>query len=638
MCGIAGIVKRDPEAPVDPAVIGRMCDAIVHRGPDDSDVWFGRGVGLGHRRLSIIDLSPAGRQPMCNEDGSVWVVFNGEIYNFAELREELVAKGHTFRSRSDTETIVHMYEEEGERCIERLHGMFAIAIWDERRRKLVLARDRVGKKPLKYAEIDGGIVFASELKAILATGLVSAEVEPADIDAYFTFLYVPSPGTGLRGIKKLPPGHRLVWEDGRTRIERYWTLDYRAKRELPLAEWLAALRATVREAVVRRMISDVPLGAFLSGGVDSSIVVACMAEASSRPIETFSIGFEHEDYNELPYARQVAERYGTSHHEFMVRAEDVSLLPQLARLYEEPYADSSALPSYFLARETRQFVTVALSGDGGDEGFVGYDRYERIHRMRSRLAVAQLPGVRPLLGAAAALSRFLPPGLARDVEGLYGVTDPDLGASYTWMIRVFSDPEKRWLYAEPMRRFLAESQSRRISAWMDKPEAGREVLDRVCFAEVMTYLPEDVLVKMDLACMAHGLEARAPLLDHHVLELAASAPAELRFRGGTLKWLLKEAFREKLPAGFLDRPKRGFGIPIQHWFRGPLVPLTREVLLAPDARVARYMRPEALREAVEQHVAGKISRGYQLWSLLMLEFWHREVVEAKAPAALPAPR
>ena len=635
MCGIAGLVHLDPSATVDPVVLGRMCDAIVHRGPDDSGLWTGRGAGLGHRRLSIIDLSPAGRQPMCNEDGSVWVVFNGEIYNFQGLRRELARRGHGFRSHTDTETIVHLYEEEGERCIERLHGMFALAIWDERRRKLVLARDRVGKKPLKYAELaGGGLAFASELKALLAAGLVEPEVELADLDAYFTFGYVPSPGTGLRGIRKLPPGHRLVWEDGRTRVEPYWSLDYRQKRELPLGDWLPAVRDTIREAVVCRMVADVPLGAFLSGGIDSSIVVACMAQASERPIETFSIGFEHEEYNELPYARQVAERYGTSHHEFHVRADDASLLPALARLYEEPYADSSALPSYFLARETRRFVTVALSGDGGDEGFVGYDRYARIHRLRANLRFAGLPGVRPLLGAAASLGRFLPPGLARNLDGLYGVTDPDLGAAYTWMIRQFSDPEKRWIYGEPMRRFLAGSQSRRIGAWMDDPRAGEDLIDRVCFTDVMSYLPEHVLVKMDLACMAHSLEARAPLLDHRVLELAASAPASLRFRGGRLKWLLKEAFRAELPEGLLDRPKRGFGIPIQHWFRGPLAPMARELLLSRDARVARYLRPEALRDAVEQHVAGRISRGYQLWSLLMLELWHREVLEAKSAAPL----
>jgi asparagine synthase (glutamine-hydrolysing) len=630
VCGIAGIVHRDPEAPVDESELLRMCDAIVHRGPDDSGTWLGRGVGLGHRRLSIIDLSPAGRNPMANEDGSVQVTYNGEIYNFRELRRELEAKGHVFRSRTDTETIVHLYEEEGERCVERLHGMFAFALWDARRRRLLLARDRVGKKPLKYAELAGGdLVFASELKALLAGGRVARDVEPADLDAYLSFGYVPSPGTGFRAIRKLPPGHRLVWEDGRTRVEPFWSLDYRRKRELPLEEWLPLLRETIREAVVCRMVSDVPLGAFLSGGIDSSIVVACMAEASERPIETFSIGFEHESYNELPYARKVSERYGTSHHEFVVRADDASLLPRLARLYEEPYADSSALPTWFLARETRRFVTVALSGDGGDEGFVGYDRYERMHRLRARLRLAALPGVRPLLGAAAALGPLLPPGLARNLDGLHGVTDPDLGAAYLWMIRQFSDPEKRWLYAEPMRGFLAESQSRRVSAWMTDPRAGSDLIDRVCFTDVASYLPEHVLAKVDLACMAHSLEARAPLLDHRVLELAASAPASLRFRGGELKWLLKEAFRDKFPPGLLDRPKRGFGIPIQDWFRGPLAPLARELLLAPEARLARYLRPEALREALEQHGAGRISRGYQLWSLLMLELWQREVVEAK---------
>ena len=337
--------------------------------PDDSGSWVGGGIGLAHRRLSIIDLSPAGRQPLTNEDRSIFTIFNGEIYNFRELRAQLVAKGHRFRSQTDSEVIVHLYEEEGERCVERLHGMFAFAVWDDRRRRLMLARDRVGKKPLKYALIDDGIVFASELKAILASGTVEPDVDHRAVHQYLSMGYVPAPRTGLRGIVKLPPAHTLVWEPHRTVGRRYWSLNFRNKKAQDHNQWMEDIRSTVRAAVRRRLVSDVPLGAFLSGGVDSSIVVACMSEATDRPVETFSIGFEHEQFNELPFARLVAKRYATNHHEFVVGADDTELLPELARIYEEPYSDPSALPSYFLARETRRHVTVALNGDGGDEGF-----------------------------------------------------------------------------------------------------------------------------------------------------------------------------------------------------------------------------------------------------------------------------
>ena len=632
MCGIAGIVRADPSAKVDPLRLEAMCDAIRHRGPDDAGVWTGAGVGLGHRRLSVIDLSPAGHQPMTNEDGSVWIVFNGEIYNFKDLRNELVAKGHRFRSRTDTEVIVHLYEEEGTDCLQRLDGMFAFAIWDGKRRRLLLARDRVGKKPLKYAETSAGLVFASEVKALLASGLVSNEVDMGSIHDYLTFGYVPSPATGFASIRKLPPGHFMLWEDGRSRTERYWCLDYRAKRTLPREAWPDEVRSAVQSAVERRLISDVPLGAFLSGGVDSSIVVACMAKSSSRPVETFSIGFEHQSYNELPYARQVAERWGTSHHEFVVRADEVSRLPTLARLYEEPYADSSALPSYILAQETRRHVTVALNGDGGDEGFGGYERYGQFLRWRGRLRAL---GALSLLVSRLADASWLSPRLRRRFDVVAGLADPDPGAAYTWLVRSFTEREKQDFYREGLWPEPPPPSSGRLSRWLDDPRAGDALIDRICFADVMAYLPEDLCVKMDLATMAHSLEARSPLLDHHVLELAASAPPETRVPGGRLKGLLKQAFRDDLPAGLADRPKSGFSLPIHEWFRGPWADFARDLLLAPDARVGAYFRRDMLDRAVREHVTGTISRGYQLWSLVMLELWHREVVESATLSGPP---
>ena len=629
MCGIAGIVHPDAERRVEPKLVERMCDAIRHRGPDDAGVWTGPGAGLGHRRLSIIDLSPAGHQPMCNEDGSLWIVFNGEIYNFAELREPLVRAGHGFRSRSDTEVILHLYEERGDDCVRALQGMFAFALWDAKRRRLLLARDRLGKKPLKYAELgDGSLLFASELKALLATGLVERGVDLAQIHHYLSFGAVPGAETGLVAIRKLLPGHLAVWEQGRLRTERYWSLDFRRKRQADAESWRREVRDTVRRAVSRRLISDVPLGAFLSGGIDSSIVVACMAESSSRPVETFSIGFEEDDHNELPYARLVAQRYRTSHHEFIVRADDVSLLPVLARHYEEPYADSSALPSYYLARETRRHVTVALNGDGGDEGFAGYTRYAQLPRWRRQFAALRWSGVGAAARALAGAS-WLTPRFARALDAAHGATDPDPGIAYAWITRLFTEREKAALYREELRGELAQPSARLVSRWMSDPRAGEALLDRMQFADVMSYLPDDLLVKMDLATMAHGLEARSPLLDPEVLELAASAPPEVRCPDGRLKGLLIDAFRDALPPELWSRPKQGFALPIQAWFRGSWAEVARDVLLARDARVHAYFRPAQLRRAIDEHVAGRISRGYQLWALLTLELWHREVVDAR---------
>jgi len=631
MCGIAGIVRRDPEARIDPGLLRTMAGAVRHRGPDDEGIWTGAGAGLAHRRLSIIDLSPAGHQPMPNEDETVWLVFNGEIYNFEELRKGLERSGHAFRSHTDSEVIVHLYEEEGERCVERLDGMFALAIWDAHRRRLVLARDRLGKKPLKYAELPDGLAFASELKAILAADLVERTLDGRQIDEYLTFGYVPSPGTGFAHIRKLPPAHRLVWEPTGTRIERWWSLDYREKLALPAAEWQERVQDVVRGAVRRRMIADVPLGAFLSGGIDSSIVVACMAEASGRPVETFSIGFEHEVYNELPYARRLAERYATSHHEFFVRADDVSLLPALARLYEEPYGDSSALPSWFLARETRAHVTVALNGDGGDEGFAGYRRYTQFPERRRRLAALRVPPLRRLIDGAARLPG-LPPRWARSLEAAAGVSAPRVADAYVWALRSLSEREKRRLYRPAARRPSGEAASL-LARWIDDARAGEALIDRLCFADEMSYLPDDLLVKMDLATMAHGLEARSPLLDHHLLELAASMPDSVRMPGGRAKGLLKEAFRSALPEAHLERPKSGFAIPVQEWFRGPWAGFAREHLLARDARIGRWLEPTRVARLLEDHVAGRALYGYQLWTLLMLELWQREVVESPAGAS-----
>jgi asparagine synthase (glutamine-hydrolysing) len=588
---------------------------------------------LGHQRLSVIDLSPAGRQPMSNEDGSVWTVYNGEIYNFRELRRELIGRGHEFRSKTDTEVLVHLYEDEGDRCIERLEGMFAFAIWDSRRRRLLLARDRLGKKPLKYAVLGDGIVFASELKAILESGLVSPEVDPEAIHLFLSLAYVPSPLTGFARIRKLPPAHKLIWEDGSTRLERYWSLDFSRKEARSEAEWKDEIRTTVRKAVRRRLVSDVPLGAFLSGGVDSTIVVALMAEALERPVETFSIGFDYEAYNELPYARRVAEEYRTSHHEFVVRAEAARLLPDLAALYEEPYADPSALPSWFLARETRRFVKVALNGDGGDEGFAGYPRYARLEDWTTKLEWARRTGLHALARRSAPRESGIPSSWVRKIDKVGHVTHPELGVRYGWMTRLFSDREKSALYGDELRPLLAEPASAVFLELMRRPESGSSSMDRMLYADTMLYLPDDLLVKTDLASMAHGLEARSPLLDHELLELAASVPAELKHRPGSTKWLLREAFRSEIPHELLDRRKMGFEIPLDDWFRGPLSELIHDLLLSDSSRVRQFLRREPLQRLADQHESGKVAHGHRLWALLMLELWQRSVVE-QVPAGV----
>jgi asparagine synthase (glutamine-hydrolysing) len=631
MCGIAGIARRDPDARIDPEILTRMSRAIRHRGPDDEGRWFGAGVALAHRRLSIIDLSPAGHQPMCNEDETVWLVFNGEIYNFQELRDELATRGHRFRSQTDSEVILHLYEELGERCVERLEGMFAFGLWDVRERRLLLARDRLGKKPLKYVELADGIAFSSELKSLLAAGLTDREPDDADVDRFLAFGYVPAPGTGFARIAKLPAAHRLVWDARGTRVERWWSLDYRAKRTMSAADWRAEVRSTVRGAVVRRLVSDVPVGAFLSGGIDSTIVVACMAEASSRPIETFSIGFELQQFNELPFARRTAEKFATNHHEFVVRADDASLLPTLARLYEEPYADSSALPSWLLARETRRHVTVALNGDGGDEGFVGYERYRTFVEVRRKLAPLRSSALRAALRSGARWAA-LPPRVRRYLEVAAGLASPSVGDAYFWSVRSLTPSERRALYGPRMRALAERARVDTLAAWADDPKAGEDVLDRISCVDAMTYLPDDLLVKMDLATMAHALEARSPLLDHRVLELAAAIPAEIRAPRADLKRLLKDAFADVFPPGHLERPKSGFAIPLQDWFRGPWRELVHDTLLARDARVLRWFERAPLEQLVRNHESREIDLGFQLWTLLMLELWMREVVEAPLDA------
>jgi asparagine synthase (glutamine-hydrolysing) len=602
-----------------------MCEQQSHRGPDSRGVFANDGVCLGIQRLRVIDLK-TGDQPVFNEDRSVAVVFNGEIYNFRELRRELERKGHSFSTHSDTEVIAHLYEEDGLDLVSRLSGMFAFALWDARERRLVLARDRVGKKPLFYSEHNGALSFASELAALVLDTDIPREVDAAAIDCYLAYGYIQAPRSIWRAVKKLPPAHTLVWQGGETRIERYWRLDYAKKVEAPLPELEAELRQHISAAVRRRMIADVPLGALLSGGVDSSIVVAEMAAASSMPVKTFSIGFRQQEYNELPLARRTAERFGTDHEEFTVEPEAIEIVPKLVRHYGEPFADSSAIPGFQLAELTRREVTVALNGDGGDESFAGYLRHVAT-ALSAPLDV--LPaGLRQAGSAVGQL--LLRPREARSATAyarrfLASIGD-DGPTRYGRQFGVFSPAERDELLCEPVSPSVrAETEGVLADPWRAASVSNR--LDTVLATDVNTYLPGDLLVKMDIASMAHSLEVRSPLLDSEVMQFAASLPAKHKARFASKKWILRRAYRGQVPDEVLNGKKRGFGVPLGAWFRGELRDFSRDLLLDPVTLQRGLVRAGPVRTLLDEHERGSADRSMQIWALLMLELWHREFID-----------
>lgn len=627
MCGIAGIVRAD-SAPIDRPLLERMNEAIRHRGPDEDGFYFGDGAGLAMRRLAIIDLK-TGQQPIHNRDRTKWLIFNGEIYNYRELREQLEKLGHVFYTNSDTEAVIAAYDQYGTDCPKHLRGMFAFAIWDEREQSLFLARDRVGKKPLLYAQTaGGGLVFASEFMPLLLHPEISRDIDYEALHYYLTFMCVPAPLTAYRQIRKLEPGHTLRWRKGEIELERYWLPDFSHKLDITEQEAGERLIEILRDAVRCRLMSEVPLGAFLSGGIDSSTVVALMSEVSSTPVKTFSIGFEEQDFSELHHARRVAEHVGAEHHEFIVRPDALEVLPTLVEHYGEPYADSSAIPTYYVARETRRHVTVALNGDGGDESFAGYDRYaamllaQRYHRLPSVLrgslverAVGLLPGSDGRRTLAARTKRFIRAASLPKVE------------RYMNWISVFDTNGQHELYSDQFARETeAEHAARFIEPWFVNAN-GAGLLDATLLADTMTYLPNDLLVKVDIATMAVSLEARSPFLDHHVIEFAASLPQHFKLRGLTKKYLLKRVLRQLLPSENLDRRKMGFGVPIGHWFRGSLQGFVREALLSEKALNRGLFRPEAVQRLVEQHVSGAQNHEHRLWTLLMLELWFQRFID-----------
>jgi len=624
MCGICGIIDYNHNSAVAKNTLENMCRAMLHRGPDDGGVYTDASnpsVGLGHRRLSIIDLSLAGHQPMLNEDGTIVLVFNGEIYNYRELRPSLEKKGHKFRSNTDSEVLIHLYEEYGIDCVRHLLGMFAFAIWDKNKKHLFLARDRLGKKPLIYSFKNGKFVFASEFRPLLESGAIKKDINKEALHEYLSLGYIPAPLTIYKDVFKLLPAHTMILKDGEISLKQYWELDYGRKLVISEEDAQKELLRVLTEAVKIRLHSDVPLGAFLSGGIDSSTVVALMSKLSHKSVETFSIGFEESLYNELPYARALAQRYNTSHHEFVIRPNALEILPKLVEHYGEPYGDSSSLATYYVAEATRKHVVVALSGDGGDEAFAGYERHRAAIFAESyrKIPLALRRLIRFLTGIVAAEND--PKNTIRRLRRFLCGAELNFAERYAYWMSIFSEEEKSKIFC------LSNSYpSLRIQNVLNEhPEYG--LLDKLLRTDTLTTLADDFLVKVDIASMANSLELRSPFLDHRVFEFAASLPENYKLRGNVYKYILKKAIKDLVPAKNVYRKKMGFAIPLSRWFRAEMKDYLKGNLLSTKCLNRGYFHPDRIKDLVEGHISGKAENGFKLWSLLMLELWHQRFMD-----------
>jgi asparagine synthase (glutamine-hydrolysing) len=620
MCGICGIFEYERKSDISREIVHQMNQTMIHRGPDDGGVFVGPGIGLGHRRLSIIDLA-GGHQPMSNEDGTVWVLLNGEIYNYPELRADLLNRGHKFATKSDTEAIVHLYEDVAEGCFAKLRGMFSIAVWDSRNRKLVLARDRVGKKPLFYAADPRRVLFGSELKALLASDSVPREMDDQALSDYFSFGYIPAPKTIYRSVRKVMPGHYLVASAAGVRETCYWDLSFAKVEQRSEAEWGERLRHELCEATRVRLMSEVPLGAFLSGGIDSSSVVAMMSHLMKRAVTTCSIGFREEKYNEAPYAREVAQLFATEHHEETVEPNAIEVVDKLAWHYDEPFADSSAIPTYYVSKIARRHVTVALGGDGGDESFAGYRRY-KLDYYENRLRNI-VPG--PLRrGVFGPLGRWYPamawaPRVFRAKATFESLSRSPI-EGYFNSISYFRPSDKARLFTSAFRKRLGNYDSLDLFRhYYDRADTD-DLLSRIQYVDIKTYLTDDILTKVDRASMAVSLEVRAPLLDHKVLECAAAIPSSLKLHNGTGKYILKKSLESMLPHNILYRAKQGFAIPLDVWFRRELKDMAHRIIIDTDDGI---LDPSFLRKIWDQHQRGLYDRSALLWSTLMFRKWHQ---------------
>ena len=621
MCGIAGLLYFNDQRRVDGNTLKRMCDAIVHRGPDDEGFHLDGHVGLGMRRLQVIDLK-TGHQPISNEDDRIWIVFNGEVYNFPDLRQDLEAKGHTFSTHTDTETIIHAYEEYGDDCVQHLNGMFAFAIWDSRHSRLFLARDRLGVKPLYYYLDSTLLAFGSEMKALLQCQEVPRKLNFEALDAFLTFEYIPAPLSILEGIHKLPPGHVLIVQNGKTSVKQYWDVPYGVstshQTEQEIEEELYALLA---DSTKLRLISDVPLGAFLSGGVDSSTIVQIMATMMGQPVKTFSIGFDDASYNELAYARKVSKQFNTDHHELTIQPEIVTLVEHFCQYLDEPLGDVSVFPTYLVSQLARQHVTVVLSGDGGDELFAGYDwyvaskldaTYQKLPSFVKKLLSRFLHSVRPTSQKKGLINK-----IKRFVEG--ATLDPSL-QHFRWNMYL-TDFSKHHLYSPDM--FKALEGKKVDDRFVQHLEKYREAdpLWSQEYADIKTFLVDDVLVKVDRMSMAHSLEARTPFLDYRVVEFAARVPSPQKMRGLETKWLLKRCMEKKLPHDILYRKKEGFSIPMKNWLKQELRPLMEDTLSKDRIKKDGLFNEEYVETLKSDHLSGRVNNAHQLWSLMVFSFW-----------------
>ncbi|MFZ3065553.1 MAG: asparagine synthase (glutamine-hydrolyzing) [Nitrospirota bacterium] len=624
MCGICGKLNFDKNKDIDKGLIKKMCDTIVHRGPDDEGYYINKNIGLGMRRLSIIDLN-TGHQPISNENQKIWIVFNGEIYNYRELKQDLIKKGHQFKTGSDTEAIIHLYEEYDVDCLKLLRGMFAFAIWDEVKSRLFLARDRVGKKPLIYTVANNSIIFASELKAIIQDNSVKKEIDFDALDQYMSFQFVPAPYTIFKGINKLPPASYLLCEKGNITVKRYWELDFNNKIIMSEDEYAEGILRELEDAVKLRMISDVPLGALLSGGIDSSAVVAIMARLSDKPIKTFSIGFEEEEYSEIKYARVVAERFKTEHHEFIVKPNIIEILPELTWYYDEPFADKSAVPSYYVAKEAGRHLKVVLNGDGGDEAFAGYGRYDFGNNIASLLP--------------SSIKRQL---IRQTIKNYFKISDRSKLASK--MIKkialnqfpvsrsiifpeFFSGREKYNLYNHNTKDALNNSILNKIDELLEGVEDIKEPIDSMINIDFNHYLSGDLLVKMDIASMANSLEARSPFLDQKLLEFSMSIPCSFKIKNGERKYILKRALSDILPDGILNRNKMGFSIPLIYWLRNELKGFAYQTILNDSDGIKLFFNLVYVKQLLDEHASGKKNHALRIWSLIVFEMWYRRFMK-----------
>ncbi|OYP37893.1 asparagine synthase (glutamine-hydrolyzing) [Rhodopirellula sp. MGV] len=633
MCGITGAVWLDDRKAVDQHLLSKMTDAITHRGPDDDGHWIaphqvdgqGRayGIALGFRRLSIIDVAGAA-QPLGNEDGGVQIIFNGEIYNYKTLRRRLEGNGHRFQTDGDGETIVHLYEDLATDCFAELNGMFAIALWDRRRSRLVLARDRIGQKPVYYAFDGQRLVFGSELKCLAAVEGVCTELDPAAIDEFLTYQYVPHPGTIWKGVRKLPPGHFLVFEKGNLSVHRYWDFDPTVEKQITRQQAVETLRELLTDSVRYRLQSDVPLGSFLSGGIDSSLITAIAAAQRDEPIRTFSIGFPVADFDETHYAAQVAAHLKTDHKRFEVQPSGAQVIEKLVWHFDEPFGDSSAVPTWYLSELTRREVTVALSGDGGDELFAGYERYRALWlsvRLRRMFPIHRMPGIGLVQRLPDSNKQY---SIMRRAKRFFEALEQPEARRYLNWLQIFPERMRAELYTDDFVEQLPGEDPFEFLDSVWQRSDGRDVVSRASISDLLSYLPCDLCTKVDVASMAHSLEVRQPMLDHRVVEFAASLPVDLKFRGRRGKLLLEDAFGDMIPRSIFHRRKMGFGIPIGQWFRDELKPMVHETLLGPDARIAPYFRREVVEKLVGQHERMENNHGYRLWNLLILEQWLRQ--------------